>query len=103
MFKVSPLKHFLELLSTAYLIGMYVYSLPLKVHYGTFNYGILMGVYVYSLAFKSTFVILYCFPIQGGESRGLNDRVHGISCRYSDKTCKKINYISTNTYSIIMK
>ena len=27
---------------------------------------------------------------QGGESRGLNDRVHGISYRYSDKTCKKI-------------
>ena len=40
---------------------------------------------------------------QGGESRGLNDRVHGISCRYSDKTCKKINYISTNTYLIIMQ
>ena len=38
---------------------------------------------------------------QGGESRGLNDRVHEISCRYSDKTCKKINYTSTNTYSII--
>ena len=44
-----------------------------------------------------------CSPGQGGESRGLNDRVHGISCRYSDKTCKKINYISTNTYSIIMQ
>ena len=27
---------------------------------------------------------------QGGESRGLNDSVHGISCRYADKTCKKI-------------
>ena len=40
---------------------------------------------------------------QGGESRGLNDRVHGISCRYSDKTCKRINYISPNTYSIIMQ
>ena len=25
----------------------------------------------------------------GGESRGLNDRVHGISCRYSDKTSKQ--------------
>ena len=35
------------------------------------------------------------------ESRGLNYRVHGISCRYSDKTCKKINYISTNTNSIM--
>ena len=40
---------------------------------------------------------------QGGESRGFTDRVHGISCRYSDKTCKKINYIFTNTYSIIMQ
>ena len=38
---------------------------------------------------------------QGGESRGLNDRFHGISRRYSDKTCKTIN-LSTNTYSIIM-
>ena len=44
---------------------------------------------------------LYFFN-QGGESRGLNDRVHGNSCRYSDKTCTKINYISTYTYSIIM-
>ena len=34
--------------------------------------------------------------IQGRESRGLNDRVHGFSGRYSDKTYKKINYISTN-------
>ena len=41
--------------------------------------------------------------LQGGESRGLDDRVHGMSCRYSDKTRKKINYISTNTYSIIMQ
>ena len=40
---------------------------------------------------------------QGGESRGLNGRVPVISCRYSDKTCKKINYISTNTYSIILQ
>ena len=40
---------------------------------------------------------------QGGESRGMNDRVHRILCRYLDKTCKKINYISTNTYSIIMQ
>ena len=27
--------------------------------------------------------------IHGGESGGLNDRVHGISCRYSDKTSKQ--------------
>ena len=42
---------------------------------------------------------------QGGESHGFNDRVQRISCRYSDKTCKKINYTygSTNTYSIIMQ
>ena len=25
----------------------------------------------------------------GGESRDLNDRVHGISCRYSDTTSKQ--------------
>ena len=35
--------------------------------------------------------------IHGGESRGLNGRVHGISWRYSDKTCKKINYISISS------
>ena len=61
---------------------------------------------------------------QGGESRGLNDRVHGIcagpwlACppggnlsrgqdklghRYWDKICKKIDYISTNTSLIIMQ
>ena len=27
--------------------------------------------------------------IHGGESRNLNDRVHGFSCRYSDKTSKQ--------------
>ena len=42
-------------------------------------------------------------PFQGGDSHGFNDSVHRISCRYLDKTCKKINYISTNTYSIIMQ
>ena len=26
-----------------------------------------------------------------------------ISCQYSDKTCKKMNYISTNIYLIIMQ
>ena len=40
---------------------------------------------------------------QGRQSRGLNDRVHGISCRYSDKTCQQINYISTNIHLIIMQ
>ena len=35
--------------------------------------------------------------IQGGESRGFNSRVHGISCQYSDKTCQQMNYISINT------
>ena len=40
------------------------------------------------------------FLRQGGESSGCNDRVHGISCRYSVKACKKIYYISTNTYCI---
>ena len=36
---------------------------------------------------------------QGGESCGLNDRVHRILCQYWDKTDRKINYISTYTYS----
>ena len=50
-----------------------------------------------------TYVQLQGKHFQGGESRGLNDRVHGILCRYLDKTSKKISYISTNTYSIIMQ
>ena len=34
-------------------------------------------------------------PQHGGESCGLNDRVHGISCRYSDKTSKQhLSYFS---------
>ena len=42
---------------------------------------------------------LYRLELQlGGESRDLNDRVHRISGRYSDKTCKKINCLFTNTY-----
>ena len=47
--------------------------------------------------------LLLILLFQGGESRGLNDRVHGISCQYSDKTFKKMNFISTNTHSIIMQ
>ena len=49
---------------------------------------------------KTRSAIIFINPIQGRESRGLNDGVHGILCRYSDKTGKKINHISTNTYSI---
>ena len=48
-------------------------------------------------------IAVYYGREKGGESRGFNDRVYGISCRYSDKTCKKINYISANIYSIIMQ
>ena len=44
--------------------------------------------------------IRYC---HGGESRGMNDRVHGISCRFSDKTGKDIGYIFLNTLSIFMQ
>ena len=53
-------------------------------------------------------LVLHCFPTtllrvsgkewvnancekdHGGESRDLNDRVHGISCRYSDKQVNKL-------------
>ena len=45
----------------------------------------------------------YGLRYQGGESRGFNDGVHGISCRYPDKTGRKINYISSNTYSIFIQ
>ena len=39
----------------------------------------------------------------GGESRGMNDRVHGISCRFSDKTGEDIGHIFLNTQSIFMQ
>ena len=52
---------------------------------------------------KGSFGVCLINSHQGGESRGFNGRLHGSSCRYSDKTRKKINYISTNTYSIIMQ
>ena len=35
----------------------------------------------------------YLYDKEGGESRGLNDRVCEISCRYLDKTGEKIEYI----------
>ena len=40
---------------------------------------------------------------QGGESRDLNDRVHGISCRYSDKTSKQTHHTFLNTQWIFIK
>ena len=39
----------------------------------------------------------------GGESRDLNDRVHGISCRYSDKTGKQTYLTFLNTQPIFIK
>ena len=39
----------------------------------------------------------------GGESRDLNDKVHGISCRYSDKTSKQIYHTFLNTQPIFIK
>ena len=39
----------------------------------------------------------------GGESRGMNDRVHRISCRFSDKTGVDIGHIFLNTQSIFMQ
>ena len=40
---------------------------------------------------------------QGGESRGINEGGHGISCRWSDKSGKKIKYIFLNKQSITMQ
>ena len=39
----------------------------------------------------------------GGESRDLNDRVHGISCRYSDKTREQTYHTFLNTQPIFIK
>ena len=39
----------------------------------------------------------------GGESRDLNDRVHEISCRYSDKQVNKTYHIFLNTQPIFIK
>ena len=38
-----------------------------------------------------------------GESRDLNDRVHGILCRYSDKTSKQTYHTFLNTQPIFRK
>ena len=40
--------------------------------------------------------------LHGEESRGMNDRVHGISCRFSDQTGKEIAHIFLNIKSIFM-
>ena len=40
---------------------------------------------------------------QGGESHGINDRVHGISCRLSDKSGKEISHNFHNNQSIFMQ
>ena len=40
--------------------------------------------------------------VHGGESHDLNDRVHGISCQYSDKTSKRtfhLNVLIPNRFS----
>ena len=38
----------------------------------------------------------------GGESRDLNGRVHGISCRYSDKQVNKTYHTFLNTQLIFI-
>ena len=43
------------------------------------------------------------YNTHGGESRDLNNRVHGISCRYSDKTSKQIYHTFLNTQPIFIK
>ena len=43
------------------------------------------------------------FQVHGGESGDLNDRVHGISCRYSDKQVNKTYHIFLNTQPIFIK
>ena len=39
----------------------------------------------------------------GGESHNLNERIHGISCRYSDKTSKQTYHTFLNTQPIFIK
>ena len=41
--------------------------------------------------------------IHGGESRDLNDKVHGILCWYSDETSKQTYHIFRNTQPIFIK
>ena len=43
------------------------------------------------------------YGTHGGESRDLNDRVHGISFRYSDKTSKRTYHTFLNTQPIFIK
>ena len=49
-------------------------------------------------------LLVGCFGFNhGGESRDLNDRVHGISCRYSDKQVNKTYHSFLNTLPISIK
>ena len=45
----------------------------------------------------------YNLQQHSGESRDLNDRAHGISCRYSDKTSKQTYHTLLTTQPIFIK
>ena len=47
--------------------------------------------------------LVFSLKFHGRESRDLNDRVHGISCRYSDKTSKQTYHTFLNTQPIFIK
>ena len=53
------------------------------------------------ISYVGSFRFFFCR--HGGESRDLNDRVHGISYRYSDKTSKRIYHTFLNTQPIFIK
>ena len=49
-------------------------------------------------------VVAIKYMPHGGESRDVNDRVHGISCQYSDKTRKHAyHFFFLNTQPIFIK
>ena len=50
------------------------------------------------------FVFVFVLNKHGGEeSRDLNDKAHGMSCRYSDKTSKQTYHTVLNTQPIFIK
>ena len=59
--------------------------------------------FILSLIIMKSKKINYTRLHHGRESRGLNGRVHRISCRYSDKTSKKTYHTFLNTQPIFIK
>ena len=75
-------------------------SIPLFLNIATTS---IDGTKNFALLRKNCNSIFIMKNNHGGESRDLNDRVHGISCQYSDKTSKQTYHTFLNTQTIFIK